>query len=84
MTSVSVGTAAVNVTDIVARGKPIIQNLGPGNVYFDSQPGVTAASGVKLVVGATYEFAEMLGDETGLSLIADAANTDVRIIVMGV
>lgn len=84
MTAVTVGTTPVVLDQATGRGRPIIQNLGPGNVYFDSEPTVTASTGIRLVPGAAFEFATGVGVETGLSVVADQANTDVRVIVMGV
>lgn len=83
MAKLTVGTSAVNVTGVSGRGRPIIQNLGPGDIFFDSEPGVTADTGVMLPVGAAYEFSGTISSETGLSVIATEADTDVRVIVMG-
>lgn len=78
-----VGTNAVAVPS-KGRGRPVIQNLGPGNVYFDSDPGVTTTTGLKIAPEAAYEFSSASALEKGISLIADAANTDVRVVWMEV
>lgn len=83
MAQLTVGTTAVDVLAATGRGRPIIQNLGPGKLYFDSAPNVTTSTGIQLAVGASYEFASAISLETGLSVIADQAATDVRVIVMG-
>ena len=78
-----VGTT-VQTVSAQGRGRPFIQNLGPGTVYFDSEPTVSATSGAKLAPDSAYEFIGAASEETGISLIADAAGTDVRIVWMGV
>lgn len=79
----SVGTAAV-VLAVTPQQAPVIQNLGPGNLYIDSNPGVTTNSGLKLAVGDTYEYPRDLAEAAGsVYAIADQAATDVRILVVG-
>lgn len=65
------------------RSRPLIQNLGPGNVYVDTDGEVTAEEGFKLVPNATYEFPTPGGNSTGIWIIADAADTDVRVVGLG-
>lgn len=78
-----VGTTVVNL-DLPRSCRPVIQNLGPGVLYLDSDPDVTVDSGLQLPVGAVYEFAQPLaGNEVSLSLISSLANTDVRVLVNG-
>lgn len=63
---------------------PVVQNLGPGNLYVDHDPAVTATTGFKLVPNSVYEWPHDLGQATGvIYAIADAVSTDVRILVVG-
>lgn len=64
--------------------RPVIQNLGPGIVYLDTDPEVTVDSGIKLAVGTVYEFptAGSLSIE-GIFIVADTADTDVRVMDAG-
>lgn len=78
---ITVGTAAVAIPSF-GRGRLLIQNLGPGVVYFDTKGSVSVSTGLKLPVGAVYESASpSAGDD--VRLIADAANTDVRYVRIG-
>lgn len=78
-----VGTAAV-AANIKSTDSPVIQNLGPGNLYFDFDAAVSASTGFKLEVGMVYEFPRDLSlAGPKLYFIADAANTDVRMLVVG-
>ncbi len=65
------------------RARPLIQNLGPGNVYLDTDGDVDADSGFKIVPGAVYEFPSAGASSVGIFLIADVEDTDVRIVGMG-
>jgi hypothetical protein len=78
-----VGTSPVKI-DRAGRGRLVLQNLGPGTVYFDtSADDVTVDSGLRLDVGAAYEFSGGSGSEDGVSVVSTAEDTDVRVIVMG-
>lgn len=64
--------------------QPIIQNLGPGNLYIGTSSTNLASEGIYLPAGAVYEFPATLVDGPGqVWLQADADNTDVRIINVG-
>jgi hypothetical protein len=69
----------------VGRGRPVIQNLGPGNVYLGTEE--TEAdpdAGFKIVPNGGFEFSTAAGFEAGGVWIAsDAADTDVRVISVG-
>jgi hypothetical protein len=78
MAAITVGTQAVEL-DTTSFRNPVIQNLGPGQLYFDWVP-VTAATGFKLMVGAVYEFPRTMPRGHKVYLIASAPNTDVRVI----
>jgi hypothetical protein len=63
---------------------PMVQNLGPGNVYFDADQNVSASTGIQMQPGAVYEFPRDLSDGGGfIWLVADQAGCDVRIIRVG-
>lgn len=74
------GTTSQSIAS--TRERPVIQNLGPGNVYIDTDGDVDSSSGLKLVVGAVYEFPTS-GSPSKIYLVADMPSTDVRIIGMG-
>jgi hypothetical protein len=79
----TVGTTAVKLP-VSASQTPVIQNLGPGIVYLDGAGTVAAGTGLKLPVGAVYEVPRDLSSGSGeLWLVADAASTDVRFLVVG-
>lgn len=83
MANITVGTTAVELP-LGAGARPLIQNLGAGNLYLGRRSTVTSSTGIKLVPGATYEFPADLGLSGGsVWLIADAAGTDVRYDTVG-
>ncbi len=84
MSALTVGTDPVEVVDAVGRGRPIIQNLGPGKVYFDFDEDVSVDSGIELPVGAAFEFSQDVGPDGALFVVADQADTDVRVTVLGI
>ena len=69
----------------VGKGRPVIQNLGPGNVYLGTEEAeADPDAGFKLVPNAGYEFASAAGFEAGgVWITSDAAATDVRVISIG-
>jgi len=75
-----VGTTSQKI--LADRSRPVIQNLGPGNVYIDTDGDVDVNSGLKLAVNAVYEF-PTAGAESDIWIVSDAADTDVRIVEMG-
>lgn len=80
---VVVGTAPVDLT-VGGRGRPVIQNLGPGMIYLDSSSeDVSTESGIQIPVGVAYEFPTAAADDEKVSIVSDAADTDVRVVVMG-
>lgn len=81
---ITVGTSETQLKDNFSpNSKLIIQNLGPGKVYFDTTPSVTESSGIQLSVGVAYEFNINVAYAANVSLIADTPDTDVRIIEVG-
>lgn len=75
-----VGTTAVKIP--ATRKIPVIQNLGPGILFLDTDGDVDVDSGLKLGVGVVYEFPES-GAYSDIWVVADAEGTDVRIIEVG-
>lgn len=77
------GTSAARLP-VDSSGTPVVQNLGPGKVYLDTVSTVTTANGLELEVGDVYEFPHDLSQAGGgVYAIADQANTDVRLMVVG-
>lgn len=76
-----VGTTPVQVPG-GGRTRALIQNLGPGNIYLDTEGSVDATSGLRIAPNEGYEF-PTAGASDELWLVADAANTDVRHIRVG-
>lgn len=84
-TGMTIGTTAVKLP-FGPADRPVIQNLGPGDLYFGSNDGVGIYTGIKLVVGAGYEFPATLSaipawDEVWV--VASEEGTDVRIANVG-
>lgn len=79
MANVTVGTAAVEIV-FDGSARPLIQNLGAGNLYFSRKATVSSSNGIKLTVGSAYEFPDILAASGGPSVwvVADLAGTDVR------
>lgn len=78
MAALTVGVAAV-LLPVDGQLQPWVQNLGPGIVYLDNTSAVTTATGLKLVVGAIFNFTESIQEHGGaVYLISDTAATNVR------
>lgn len=78
------GTTPQKMPGVADRSRPVIQNLGPGNVYLDTDGDVDALSGFRIAAGGVYEFPTSgASSPRGIFMVADAANTDVRIVGMG-
>lgn len=65
------------------RARPLIQNLGPGNVYVDTDGDVDADSGFRIAPNSVYEFPTSGGSSKGIFLVSDIEDTDVRVVGMG-
>lgn len=66
-----------------SSASPLVQNIGPGTVYFDTRRDVTVGTGFRLAAGAAYEFPRDLNQSGGaLFLVADA-DSDVRYVEVG-
>jgi hypothetical protein len=74
---------AVN-TNLTGGVQPIIQNLGPGNLYVGRSFNDLATQGIWLPAGAVYEFPAELANSGGTVWIqADGGTADVRILNVG-
>lgn len=77
-----VGTSAVSL-GVAQSVTPVIQNLGPGNLYLGNSA-VATSTGFKITPGSAYEFPRHLSYGVGaLWAVADQVNTDVRILQIG-
>jgi hypothetical protein len=64
--------------------RPIIQNLGPGNLYLSTSSTSITTRGIKLPVNAVYELPATLVEGAGqVWLGASGDDCDVRIINVG-
>lgn len=71
-------------TGYTGNSQPIIQNLGPGNLYIGTTGDNLQTTGLYLPAGAVYEFPAVVNEGAGQVWVeADAPDTDVRIINVG-
>lgn len=64
--------------------RPVIQNLGPGDLYLGTSNTSITSRGVKLPINAVYELPATLTEGAGqVWLAASGGNCDVRIINVG-
>lgn len=83
-TSNSTTMTAAGLRAFKNADRPIIQNLGPGNLYVGTGSADLTTKGLKLPVNAVYELPATLMEGAGtLYLRADGGNCDVRIINVG-
>lgn len=75
------GTSKQQIT-ASGRNRLVIQNLGPGNVFLGTEGDVSPTIGLKIAVNAVYEFPTTSADDD-VWVVADAANTDVRVLRVG-
>lgn len=57
---------------------PMLQNLGPGTIYFDARADVAVGTGIELAVGDVYEFPDDLHNIGALFVVSTVADTDLR------
>jgi hypothetical protein len=77
--------SAVN-TGYTGSQQPIIQNLGPGDIYFNMSGTNVLTTGIYVPVGGVYEFPATLIEAGGTLFIQVAtggASADVRIVNVG-
>jgi hypothetical protein len=64
--------------------RPIIQNLGPGDLYLSTGSASITTRGIKLPINAVYELPATLAEGAAqVWLHASGGNCDVRIINVG-
>lgn len=64
--------------------RPIVQNLGPGTLYFNTSNQNIVATGIKMEPMAVYEFPTALVEGPGeVWFHADGDTCDVRILNVG-
>ena len=74
-------TTSVQVPS-AGRSRLILQNLGPGTVYFDTDGDVDTVSGIELAVGDIFEFETSSGDDN-VWVVATLPSTDLRVVEVG-
>lgn len=78
---VIVGTEGVElVGENEKRAGVLIQQLGAGNVYIIGAKNKAITDGIKLATNGTYSDDSSTG---AIFAVADAANQDVRVLVVG-
>ena len=71
-------TIGTTSTTLVSKGQPVvIQNLGPGTIYFDFETEATVEDGFKLNVNELYETPGGAA-KMPFSVISTEADTDIR------
>jgi hypothetical protein len=65
------------------RSRPVVQNLGPGTVYLETDGDVDIDNGFQIAPGAVYEFPSSGAGSRGIWIMADVSDTDVRVVGMG-
>ena len=64
--------------------RPVIQNLGPGDLYLSTSSASITSKGIKLPINAVYELPAVLSEGAAqVWLAASGGNCDVRIINVG-
>lgn len=82
MSKVTVGTAAVALGydhRNSSGGGLVVQNLGTGTIYLDTDSTVAVGTGLKVTSGSSFTFPKAPG---ALYAISDAAGTDVRYLLL--
>lgn len=79
------GQGAVN-TGFAGTQQPIIQNLGPGDIHFNTTGQNVTTTGMYLPAGGVYEFPATLaegGNAVYVQVYPTHGSADVRIINVG-
>jgi hypothetical protein len=83
-TSDATAMAAYSLPAFGKTTRPIIQNLGPGNLYLGQSTTNLSTKGLKLPPNAVYELPAVLVDGAGkVCLLALDDDCDIRIINVG-
>jgi hypothetical protein len=76
--------AAYGLPQFTKSSRPIVQNLGPGNLYLGNTTTSLETVGIKLPINAVYELpAELAEGASRVCLRAVDDDCDVRIINVG-
>ena len=76
--------ATINGKSLSQSSRPIVQNLGPGNLYIGSKPDDLLTEGLKLEPKCVYEVpAPMVEGLIQLWMQAETTTCDVRILNVG-
>ena len=84
MQKITVTTSAVNLP-FGDKARPLLQNLGPGDIYFAPDDAVSVNYGFKLPPGMGYEFPDNLGYGSGWMQVwvISTSTSDLRIGSVG-
>ncbi len=75
---VIVGATSVPVS-VTDRSFMLLQNLGPGIIYLDTDGDVTPDEGLQIRPGEVYEFASP-SSQSNVYIVSTLEGTDVRVI----
>jgi hypothetical protein len=79
----TVAAGAVN-TGLTGATAPVIQNLGPGTLYFGPTPDDLLTEGLVLPAGKAYEYpAHLVMGSGALWIQAQEDSCDLRIVLVG-
>jgi hypothetical protein len=71
-------------TGYAGTNRPVIQNLGPGDLFVGNVSSTLLTEGIKLVPNAVYEFPENVVEGPGKIFIqANGDTCDVRLLNIG-
>lgn len=83
-TSDAAAMAAQSLPAFSGTMRPVIQNLGPGDLYLSTNSTSITSVGIKLPINAVYELPAVLSEGAAqVWLAASGGNCDVRIINVG-
>jgi hypothetical protein len=64
--------------------QPVVQNLGPGDLYLGTSSDDLLTEGIQLPPGAVYEWPKVVQEGSGsIWMLADGDDCDIRIINVG-
>ena len=83
-TSDATAMTAYSLPAFAGTMRPVIQNLGPGDLYLSTNNTNITTTGLKLPINAVYEIPAVLNEGAAqVWLAASGGNCDVRIINVG-
>jgi hypothetical protein len=80
---IELSTTPIRLPMKMNRSRPLIQNLGPGNIFIDTDNNVSMATGFLITPGSVYEFPVSSAFNRGIWMVSDHDQTDVRVISLG-